>query len=356
MKMKSRIQKLEVLRLERCATSGASQEDRMKKSFVLPLAAIALAALSGVASAQTIVRYAHMNSPTHFVNEGGQLLSDAVAERTGGAIKIELYPSGQLGENSQITEQISLGGDLIGQVGVGTIADYVPDYSILVYPFIYPSFEAAQTFLKSDLVKDLEAQAESAANVKVLCYIHYGVRDLYTRNKEVRSPADTEGMSIRVQPVTLYTEMVEKVFGGAPTPMPWPDVYSALAQGVIDAAEAPPAAIIDQKHQEHAKYLIQTNHILDISPIVTSASLFNSLSAEHQAILQEEADNACAAMSQSSIAGYEAGVETLRESGMTIIGDLDRDAFAERAGAIAAAFPEWSEGLYERARAAITGQ
>lgn len=327
----------------------------MKRIVLLPLAAITLAALSGAAAAQT-VRYAHMNSPTHFVNEGGQLLADAVAERTGGAVNIELYPSGQLGENSQITEQISLGGDLIGQVGVGTIADYVPDYSILVYPFIYPSFEAAQRFLKSDLVKDLEAQAEAAANVKVLCYIHYGVRDLYTRDKEVRSPADTEGMSIRVQPVTLYTEMVEKVFGGAPTPMPWPDVYSALAQGVIDAAEAPPSSILDQKHQEHAKYLIQTNHILDISPIITSASWFNGLSAEHQAIFQEEADKACDAMSQASIAGYEAGIETLRESGMTIIGDLDREAFAERAGAIAAAFPEWSDGLYERARAAITGQ
>lgn len=328
----------------------------MRRIALLPLAAITLAALSSTASAQTTLRYAHMNSPTHFVNEGGQLLADAIAERTNGEVQIELYPSGQLGENSAITEQISLGGDLIGQVGVGTIADYVPDFSIIVYPFIYPDYAAAKGFLESDLVKDLEAQAEEAANVKVLCYIHFGVRDLYTRDTEVRGPADSEGLSIRVQPVTIYTEMVDKVFGGAPTPMHWPEVYSALAQGVIDAAEAPPSAILDQSHQEHATYLIQTNHILDISPIVTSASLYNSLSEEHRMIFDEEADKACESMSDASIASYEAGIEELRESGMTIISDVDREAFAERAGAIAEAFPEWSEGLYERARDAILNQ
>ena len=114
-------------------------------------------------------------------------MAAAVAERTGGEIKIELYPSGQLGENSQVTEQISLGGDIIGQVGVGTIADYVPDFSIIIYPFLYPDYDAAKTFLKSDLIKDLEQQAAEKANARVLCYLHFGVRDLYTRDKEVRA-------------------------------------------------------------------------------------------------------------------------------------------------------------------------
>lgn len=190
----------------------------------------------------------------------------------------------------------------------------------------------------------------------MLCYLHFGVRDLYTLNTEVWTPEDSSGLSIRVQPVTIYTEMVEKVMGGAPTPMPWPEVYSALAQGVIDAAEAPPSAILDQNHQEHAKYLSQTNHILDLSPLVMSNSPFQSLSEEHQAVVQEEADRACEAKSQESIASYESGIEELRKAGMTIISDVDRDAFADRAGDIAAAFPEWSDGLYDRAREIVRGE
>lgn len=322
------------------------------KRFSVPLAAAVLVAGAASASAETTIRYAHMNSPSHFVNTAGQAMADKIKERTGGEVNVEMFPSGQLGENSQITEQITLGGNMIGQVGVGTIANYVPDFSVIVYPFMYPNYDGAKKFLDSDLVGELEAKAEEN-NVKVLCYFAFGIRDLYTRDTEVHSPEDMSGLKMRVQPVTVYTEMVKQVFDAAPTPMPWPEVYSALAQGVIDAAEAPPAAILDQKHQEHAKYLIQTNHILDISPVVISASLFNGLSEEHQTAVQEEADAACASMSETALQGYEAGIQTLRDSGMTVIGDIDKSKFSARAGGIADAFPEWSDGLYQRARAII---
>lgn len=329
----------------------------MKAVLLRTGATLALMLSSGaVVSAQTEIRYAHMNSPSHFVNTEGQAMAEAIGERTGGEVSVVMFPSGQLGENSQITEQISLGGGMIGQVGVGTLANYVPDFSVIVFPFLYPDYPAAQRLLASDLVKDLEAQAEEKANAKVLCYFAFGIRDLYTRDTEVREPQDMKGLKMRVQPVTVYTEMVKQVFEAAPTPMPWPEVYSALAQGVIDAAEAPPAAILDQKHFEHAKYLIKTNHILDISPVVISASLFNSLSDENRTIVQEEADAACERMSTAALDGYSAGIEELSSVGMTIISDIDRAAFSDRAAGIADAFPEWSEDLYGRAKAAVAGE
>ena len=305
-------------------------------------------------AAQTEIRFAHMNSPTHFVNEAGEAMAEAVAERTGGEVDIQMFPSGQLGENSQITEQISLGGDLIGQVGPGTIASYVPDFGIVVFPFLYEDMDAARRLLGSDLMAELHAEAEER-NIKVLCTFAFGIRDLYTRETPVETPEDMAGLKMRVQPVTVYTEMVEQVFGAAPTPMPWPEVYSAFAQGVIDAGEAPPAAILDQKHHEHARYLVQTNHILDLSPLVMSASLFDRLSEEHRAVVQEEADAACESMTTTALDGYDAGIEELRAAGMEVL-EVDKALFAERAGGIAEAFPEWSEGLYDRARAAAAGE
>lgn len=327
----------------------------MKLTIAASAGAIIAAGIVAPAQAQSVVRFAHMNSPEHFVHVAAQAMAEAIETRSNGEIKIELFPSGQLGENGAVTEQMSFGADLMGQVGIGMLADYAPDYSIVLYPFLYPDFDGAKRLLASDLIKELEAKV-AENNIKVLCYAHFGVRDLYTRNKEVRSPADSEGLSIRVQPVTIYTEMVRLVFGGAATPMPWPDVYSALAQGVIDAAEAPPSAMIDQKHYENTEYFIQTNHMTDIVPITVSASWFNNLSEANQAIFQEEANVACDNMTAASIASYEAGIETLAANGMTIISDVDRAAFAERADGIAAAFPEWSEGLYERAKAIVEGQ
>ncbi|WP_188052177.1 TRAP transporter substrate-binding protein [Aureimonas fodinaquatilis] len=327
----------------------------MRKMLAASAVAMMAASMAVPAQAATVVRFAHMNSPEHFVHVAAQSMADSVAERSNGEIKVELFPSGQLGENGAVTEQMSFGAEVMGQVGIGMLADYAPDYSIVLYPFLYPDFDGAKRLLASDLIKELEAKV-AENNIKVLCYAHFGVRDLYTRDKEVRSPGDSNGLSIRVQPVTIYTEMVRLVFGGAATPMPWPDVYSALAQGVIDAAEAPPSAMIDQKHFENTKFFIQTNHMTDIVPVTVSASWFNNLSAENQAIFQEEATIACDSMTDASIASYEAGIQTLADSGMTIISDVDREAFAERAGGIASAFPEWTDGLYDRAKAIVDGQ
>lgn len=327
----------------------------MKLTIAASAVAILAVGIAAPAQAQSVVRFAHMNSPEHFVHVAAAEMAEAVATRSNGEITMELFPSGQLGENGAVTEQMSFGADLMGQVGIGMLADYAPDYSIVLYPFLYPDFEGAKRLLASELIKELEAKV-AESNVKVLCYAHFGVRDLYTRDREVRSPADSEGLSIRVQPVTIYTEMVRLVFGGAATPMPWPDVYSALAQGVIDAAEAPPSAMIDQKHYENTRFFIQTNHMTDIVPITVSASWFSNQSEANQAIFQEEATAACDRMTDASITSYEAGIEQLAAEGMTIISNVDRAAFAERAAGIAAAFPEWSEGLYDRAKSIVDGQ
>ena len=326
----------------------------MRRSSYTVIAALTGGAMAvGSAQAQdATIGFAHMNSPSHFVNVGGQMMADAVAERTGGAVEIQLFPSGELGESSAVTEQINLGAALISQVGPSALANYVPDFAIIPYPFLFDNYEQAQIVLNSDIIAEMEERA-AAHNFKVLCYFAFGIRDLYTRDVPVRTPADSEGLRLRVQPSTIYTEMIENAFLAAPTPLPWPEVYSALAQGVIDGAEAPPAAILDQKHQEHATYLTQTNHILDISPIIMSLSTWEGMSGDQQAILQEEADNACTFMADQALGNYEAGIEELRESGVTIISDIDRAAFVEGSQAIADAFPEWSEGLYERVRAEL---
>ena len=326
----------------------------MWRSSYTAITALMVGAMAGgTAQAQdATIGFAHMNSPSHFVNVGGQMMADAVMERTGGTLEVQMFPSGELGENGAVGEQINFGSALIGQVSPGTLANYVPDFSVIAYPFLFEDFEQAQVFLNGETMAEMEAQV-AEHNFKILCYIAFGIRDLYTREVPVRAPADSEGLRLRVQPVTVFIEMIENTFQAAPTPLPWPEVYSALAQGVIDGAEAPPAAILDQKHHEHVAYLTQTNHILDISPIIMSLAAWEGLSEEHQVILQEEADNACAFMSDQALGNYEAGIEELRDSGVTIISDIDRAAFVEGSQAIADAFPEWSDGLYGRVRAEL---
>lgn len=314
-------------------------------------ASAALVAVAGPAAAQSQIRFAHMNGAQHPVHLGALKLKEAVERRTDKKVTVDVFPGGQLGENTAVGEQISLGSAMIGQIGNGVLADYVPDFSVLVYPFLFKDWAQARTFLTGPLVKSMEKKIE-ANNIKVLCYINFGTRDLYTRAKPVRTPADTAGLKLRVQPVAIYTEMV-KSMGATPTPMPWPEVYSALSQGVIDAAEAPPNAIIDQKQYEHAKFYMKTNHIVDVSPIAMSLAAYNRLSPEHRKVVDEESQASCDYISDETSKGYAASVQVLKDRGMTIIEDVDRAAFAKRAEDVQKAFPKWSPNLLAQVKAAV---
>lgn len=314
------------------------------------LAAFAFGAIPAAMAQQApTLRFGHMNSPTHIVQKGAERMQAALAKS--GDVKIDLFPSAQLGENSAVLEQMSLGGNIITQVGPGTIAQYAPNFSVLVYPFLYKNFDEVKKLIASPLVKGWEPQL-AKNNIKLLCAFNFGVRDLYTRNKAVRTPADAAGLKIRVQPVAIYTELV-KSMGGQPTPMPWPEVYSALSQGVIDAAEAPPNALLDQKHYEGAKFYMQTNHILDASVIVMSQRTFNGLKPDAQKAVQSAADDMCDWMTAQADETYKTALAEVAKRGMTVVSDVDRAAFARNADAIAAAFPNWSPNLLAEVRKAI---
>lgn len=316
------------------------------KSMAASAALLGLALAATQASAQEsqqILRFSHMNSPTHIVNLGGERLKAAMQNAAGGAVRIDLFPSAQLGESSAVLEQLTLGANIITHVGPGALAQYVPNYSVVVHPFLYKNWDEVRTVVNSDLVKGWEKDL-AQYNIKPLCFFNFGTRDLYTRDREVRSPTDSAGLKIRVQPAAIYTEMI-KSMGGQPTPLPWAEVYSALSQGVIDAAEAPPNAIIDQKHYESAKYYIKTNHILDASAVVMGLNAFDALSPEQQTALQAEATKACDWMTEETGKAYDSAVADLEKRGMTIVGDVDREAFEKAAASIQNAFPDWSPNL-----------
>ncbi|WP_054311640.1 TRAP transporter substrate-binding protein DctP [Mesorhizobium sp. 1M-11] len=306
------------------------------------LAGLVSAAMPAQAD-QTVLRFSHMNSPTHIVNLGAERLKTAMEKAAGGQVQIELFPSAQLGESSAVLEQLTLGANIITHVGPGAIAQYVPNYSVMVHPFLFKNWDEVRKVANSDLVKGWEKDL-AQYNIKSLCFFNFGTRDLYTRSKAVRSPTDSAGLKMRVQPAAIYTELV-KSMGGQPTPLPWAEVYSALSQGVIDAAEAPPNAVIDQKHYESAKYYMKTNHILDASIVIMSLSAFDALNADQQAALQTEAEKACDWMTEETSKGYDAAVADLKEHGMTIVDDVDRQAFEDAANSIQNAFPEWSPNL-----------
>ncbi|CCN79679.1 exported hypothetical protein [Vibrio nigripulchritudo SO65] len=318
----------------------------MKMSKYTTIAVVTLAAMTTTATqAETVFRYGHTNSANHFVHAGAESFKSKVETETNGRVKIEIFPNSQLGGNEQSAELISFGSPMIGQVNPSVLSSYDNRFDVLSYPFLFKSTQQAGEFLKSDFVSEWERKPANN-NIDVLCYFSFGARDLYTRNKPVHDVADSKGMKVRVQPLTMYTKMVENSYSAVPTPMPWAEVYNALSLGVIDAAEAPPQAMLDQKHFEVTQYYMQTQHIMDFSAIIASKSTIESMSKGDQVIFRNAAKAMCDAMTTQSNALYESSVAELETKGMKIIRDVNRAAFAEGAKNIHKSISGWDKDFY----------
>ena len=293
-----------------------------------------------------IIRFGYKSSTETDQHKIFSAMSKSVQEHTDGRIDIQLFPNGLLGENKEIVEQARLGSDVMGQTSPGDLGEYVPDYGILPGPYLFDSWDDFQKLAHSDLVAGWNNELAEKAGIKVVGYMYFGVRDFYVRNADITSIEDLKGLKIRVQPVKIYTEMI-KALGAVPTPLPWTEVYSALSQGVIDGAEAPPRAIYDYKHFENVKSLLLDDHIVDVSAIYLSNKTLEKISATDRTILLNELNKALDNISQSNIQSRNSYVQKIEESGVKVIKNVNRNEFKNAVLDVYNQFPEWSPNLYQ---------
>jgi tripartite ATP-independent transporter DctP family solute receptor len=219
---------------------------------------------------------------------GLETFRDAVAKRSNGEIEVKLFPNSQLGPDEDVLEQARAGAPVGVLVEGGRLSPFVKEFGILSAPYLIPGgYENVRKVVTSPLVEEWSVKLAKASGHQVLSYNWWqGVRELWTQNP-VRTPADLKGIRVRTVGAPIWLETV-RAMGGTPTPMPWTEVYSALEQKVIDAAEAQLPAGYSSKLQEVTKYLTMTHHIHLNSGVVVSAQWFNSLPPELQKVLREE--------------------------------------------------------------------
>jgi TRAP-type C4-dicarboxylate transport system substrate-binding protein len=152
----------------------------------------------------------------------------------------------------------------------------------------------------------------------------------------------------------MYVEWI-KLLGGSPTPMPWSELYSGLSQGVVDGAEAPPRSLIDQRHYEVIKYVSLTEHIYNSTPIVVSAKWLNKQSPEHKEIIVQECQKAGEFMTKENIRERQDSIKFIKDKGVTVIENPDRQAFRKATGDLHTKFPKWTPGLYQQVLKAMGG-
>ena len=322
-----------------------------KISGIQTILAAGILALAGTgnALAQTELRWGHVYESQSPYHEWAEWAAKTLEERTDGRFSIEVFPASSLGKQTDLAEGLELGTvDIIydGQFFAGR--RYGP-MAIGSAPFMFRDFAHWQAYRDSDLFLDLSEGYANATGDDVAGLVYYGQRHV-TSNNEIQTPADMEGMKIRVPNASLY-KMFPEAVGANATPMAFSEVYLGLQQGVVDAQENPLPTIQFKRFHEVQSHITLTGHITDALLTIVAGRLSDSMSAEDystlMAVLKEAAEGASADIRTSELEL----VDWFREQGTTV-NEVDRAPFrAAVADHLNGPQVSWDRDTFERLQA-----
>ena len=254
------------------------------------LALIAAAALIAYApksySEPITLSFGHPAQTSHPAHASAVQFAKRVEERTGGEIKIEIFPAAQLGSESEMLQRVRLGAIDIDVPSLNYLIKYEKAFAVVVMPYLFDNYEHAHRVLDGPAMSWLAPLAERQGIV-ILSNWEWGFRNITNNKRPVNTPEDLRGLHIRVPPVAeLEATMV--ALGATASKISFNELYMALSQGVVDGQENPLNVIYYNKLHEAQRHLALTRHVYYNTLHVISAKTWAKLTPAQQAILREE--------------------------------------------------------------------
>lgn len=235
-----------------------------------------------------VIRLGHGLDVTHSVHQAMLKADEYLNENSNGKMRIQIYPNQQLGSERECLELLQIGSLDMTKVSGAVMENFAPNMRIFGLPFLFDDKEHLFRVLDGPIGKSLLKEGENYW-LKGLGYYDSGSRSFYTRDRPINTPKDLEGLKIRVQESASAFEMVKQL-GGSPTPISWGELYTSIQQGVVDAAENNPPSFYLSRHYEVCKYYSIDEHTMIPDILLASTHLWNRLSQQEQAWLQEALD------------------------------------------------------------------
>ena len=210
--------------------------------------------------------------------------AELVEEKSGGKYVIDIFAANALGSQEEVLDAVSLGTLDMAVTSDDILAKYAPEWGYVGLPFLFDDVDDVDENLNGELGAYLSGKLEDKG-MFVISFFENGFRNI-TANKEINVPQDLAGLKIRV----MTNEPLRAMFtnaGAVITNVSFSELYQALQLGTCEAEENPFANIRDKKFYEVQSYMCVTMHSHTAETLVMSKELFDSLSAEDQAMFQE---------------------------------------------------------------------
>ncbi|WP_321345886.1 TRAP transporter substrate-binding protein [uncultured Draconibacterium sp.] len=274
-----------------------------------------------------VLKLAHGLDPTHPVHKGMEFMAERLAEKSGGKLTIDIYPSGQLGSEQQCVELLQIGSLAITKVSAAVMESFTPKFKALGLPYVFRSKEHSFKVFDGEIGKELLLGTEEYW-IRGLCFYDAGFRSFYTIDKPINTPDDLKGLKIRVMKSQSAMEMV-RALGGSPTPISWGELYTALQSGVVDGAENNEPSLYTSHHYEVCKQYSLDEHTCVPDVLIISTKVWNSLTEQEQKWLQEAADESVPVERKYWAESVEESLRIVQENGVQITYP-DKELFAKK--------------------------
>lgn len=255
-------------------------------------------------------------------HSGAVYFKEHVEKYTNGKVRVDIFPSSQLGNERDLVEGVGMGFIEMCVVSTGPLPNFSPDFMIFDLPYIFKdrdeAFKTMDGEVGAEILKSLEPKG-----IKALGFWENGFRHISNNKKSITHPEDVKGMKIRTMENPIHQASF-KTLGATPTPMAWSEVFVALQQGVIDGQENPLVIMYTTKLYEIQKYISLTGHFYSPAVCMISKQIFDSFPIEIQEAIIKAEKEARDYERQFSAKLDEQLVESLKKEGVTII-EVDKE-------------------------------
>ncbi|MEM6804556.1 MAG: TRAP transporter substrate-binding protein [Bacteroidota bacterium] len=261
------------------------------------------------------LKLAHGLDLSHPVHKAMLFMAEKLKEKSQGKVRIEVYPSQQLGSERQCLELLQIGSLDMTKVSGAVMENFAPKFQVLSLPYIFRDREHAYRVQDGELGKKLLTESEKY-RLRGLIYFDAGYRSFYAK-EAINTPEDLTNKKIRVQESPTAIALV-KALGGSPTPISWGELYTALQQGVVDGAENNPPSFLTSRHYEVCKFYSLNEHTYVPDILVIGTPTWNNLSTEEQNWLSEAAEEAKNYQRKLWVEAETEALEKVKAAGVTV--------------------------------------
>ncbi|GLS13287.1 MULTISPECIES: TRAP transporter substrate-binding protein [Hydrogenophaga] len=294
------------------------------KNILQPLALAALLAASG-AQAQTVLKIGYATSQTSHYGVGSTVFCDEIDKGTQGRYKCQQFPNSALGGEREQIEAVQLGTQDLVNTSTGPLGNFVPEVKIVDIPFLFRDYDHARKVMDGPIGQDLQKKMEAKGLIN-LAWTENGFRHMTNSKRAIVQANDANGLKMRTMENKVHMDGY-KTFGILPTPMPFPELFTALQQGTVDGQENPIPVILSSKFSQVQKHLSLTGHVYSPAALILSPAVWNKLSADDKKVFMEAGKKAAAAQRKKVNDDENNGIAQLEKDGMQVVKQVNGESF-----------------------------